>query len=778
MKKIYKFIKTLLFVLPTILFAQTATLERTLEIKNINGFSVPYQNGIPLTTFEKQNRKMIDLSGIWKKERTTADDNITLAKRDSLGYQNLINESAGRYLAEYSDTSWEEKQIPSVENKMNEYPNAPEFFKDGVWYRRQFIVDEDDSAKFAKLVFIAVNYVADVWINGNYVGYHEGGYTPFAFDVSSFLNYGYTNTIAVRVDVINWGARIDVIPHKQVDWFNYGGILQDVYIEFSNPISVVRTDIIPLDTNGNIKIKSIIQNRNKTNKQALLYFILYKANIDSNNITSEFSYNLVGNESSFSGIGATGFAIPADSIAIYEDVITINNPELWSPHNPNLYILRVGLQDENSIIYDDYFTQFGIRTVNTSGNKFLLNDRIMFLTGTARHEDHPVYGRSLPKEIIYSDLQLVKSLNVNFLRTAHYPNHPYTYLILDRLGITAMEEIPLWQVDTDEPWQIQNNERKMHLQMFREMVYKEYNRPSVVIWSMSNECHEETNRLVYNQIVIDDFEQNYDDGRLISQSPAADKPGPTDVTQNQVDIAGWTMYFGIFHGSTYFGGTYNFINQAKTSFPEKPILDTEFGYWSSENNSTLQDQVTIADETFKAFKIHASLNQDGTVNTNGSLMACTWWCIFDWYTAGIPRGFQSMGLYSMDRQTEKPVAQKIKTLYYPYFDKEGVLTSLKSDEIEIIVPKTFELKQNYPNPFNPNTVIEYSVPQTSKIRISLFNIIGQEVSVLVDSTIEKGNHKFNIYAGNLSSGIYFCRLNAVQGNSKEIQKTIKISLLK
>ncbi|MBK8947048.1 MAG: T9SS type A sorting domain-containing protein [Ignavibacteriae bacterium] len=777
MKKIFSFLINIIFVIPSILLSQTATLERTLEIKNVNGFSVPYQNGIPLTTFEKQNRKMLDLSGTWKKERTSADDNITLAKRDSAGYQNLINESAGRYLAEYNDSTWEEKQIPSVENKMNEYPNAPEFFKDGVWYRRSFEVDNSDSGKFAKLVFIAVNYVADVWINGKYVGYHEGGYTPFAFDVSGYLNYGETNTIAVRVDVISWGARIDVIPHKQVDWFNYGGILQDVYIEFSNPLSIVRSDIIPTDLGGNLITKVVIQNEKNVESNFKIELKVFEAEVDSFNIASEVSYELIGDEINLTGQTEFLNSIKEDSISIIETNLKIENPQIWSPKNPNLYIMKISVFEEENLV-DEYYTQFGIRTVKTSVNKFLLNDRIMFLTGTARHEDHPVYGRSLPKEIIFSDLQMIKSLNVNFLRTAHYPNHPYTYLILDRLGITAMEEIPLWQVDTDEPWQIQNNDRKMHLQMFREMVYKEYNRPSVIMWSMSNECHEETNRMIFNQMVIDDFEQNYDDGRLISQSPAADNPGPTDVTQSIVDIAGWTMYFGIFHGSTYFGGTFNFINQAKTSFPEKPILDTEFGYWSSENNSTLQDQVTVADETFKAFKIHAALNQDGTVNSNGSLMACTWWCVFDWYTAGIPRGYQSMGLYTMDRKTEKPVAQKIKTLYYPYFDKEGVLTNIKENKINFNLPKTFELKQNYPNPFNPNTVVEYSVPEKSKIKISLFNLIGQEISVLVDSTIEIGNYKLNINAGNLSSGIYFIRMNAIQENSKEIQKTIKISLLK
>ena len=96
---------------------------------------------------------------------------------------------------------------------------------------------------------------------------------------------------------------------------------------------------------------------------------------------------------------------------------------------------------------DEFSSQFGIRTVTTSGNKFFLNNRAVFFTGAARHEDHPVYGRSVPKDAIFGDLELVKRTNVNFLRTAHYPNNLYTYLIADRLGIAVLEEIPVWWFD-------------------------------------------------------------------------------------------------------------------------------------------------------------------------------------------------------------------------------------------------------------------------------------------------------------------------------------------
>ena len=338
-------------------------------------------------------------------------------------------------------------------------------------------------------------------------------------------------------------------------------------LEFSSPTSIIRNDIIPLNIDGDLQSTIVFQNikADAVNVDATIQ--IYEASIDTSNISTEFSYQLIGDEVLISGVGQKSLTIESDSTVVWRTTINISDPKLWTPKQPNLYIMKVTLK-EGSVILDEFSSQFGVRTVKTVGNKFLLNDRIVFLTGAARHEDHPDYGRSVTKEVIFNDLNIVKSLNVNFLRTAHYPNHPYTYLILDRLGITAMEEVPLWQVDQTTPWLIQNNTRKLHLQMFREMVFKDYNRPSVILWSTSNECHEETNRIIYNQMVADDLRQNYNDLRLVSQSSAADNPGAADITQGPLDVAGWTMYFGIFHGSTYFTGTYNFINQAKTYFPK------------------------------------------------------------------------------------------------------------------------------------------------------------------------------------------------------------------
>jgi len=113
--------------------------------------------------------------------------------------------------------------------------------------------------------------------------------------------------------------------------------------------------------------------------------------------------------------------ITGNSSFVRSSIFTIGNPELSTPQNPNLYALKVTLSQNDKII-DVYFTQFGIRTIRTEESKVLLNDKIIFLTGAARHKDHPLYGRSMPKELIFDDAVLTDSSNINYVRTARYPD--------------------------------------------------------------------------------------------------------------------------------------------------------------------------------------------------------------------------------------------------------------------------------------------------------------------------------------------------------------------
>ncbi|MFA7289557.1 MAG: glycoside hydrolase family 2 TIM barrel-domain containing protein [Melioribacteraceae bacterium] len=773
-----KYTKYIFILLPFILisgsfnkvFSQTNLAEPTLEIKEINGIAVPFQNQIPLPTFEMQDRTRYDLAGQWKRERVPrpwpdeATSAATFVKRDTDGIALIEANSGNRFKLDYDDSNWELNPVPFPDNKFNEYPIRPDFYQDLVWYRKSFIVNDPSITDYVvRLNFLSVNYMADVWVNGVWVGYHEGGYTPFSFNITPYLNSSGNNVIAVRIDNPGWGTTKYSVPNTPSDWYNYTGIIHDVYLEFVNPVSIVRADITPLNVNGEINSKIVISNNKFSSANVSISFQVYELEFNEGNIGSENLWNMLGNESIITGNKELSANLDFGMVYPIETTLKIENPRLWTHKNPNLYVMKITLYD-NGIKTDEYYTQFGIRTVKTVGQKFLFNDRLMYLPGVARHEDHPNFGRSVPREQILEDMKIVKSLNAKLLRTAHYPNHYYTYLMADRLGISIKEEIPVFWFNDSESWRIQNEVRQIHKQMFREMVYKDYNRPSVIIWSLSNECKDIPGRLAYNEMMMKDHADNYSDGRLVTQSAAADSPGASDPTIAPLDLASWTIYFGIFYGKNgaYYGPSFNFLRDAKAAFPNKPILCTEYGYWSSEDGSTANTQSTVFSDMMNVFKIFAQTNIDGSENkTFGSLMSAIWWTVFDWYRMDNAGGFQSMGLYSMQR-IAKPIANSLSATYLPYYNQDGVLVGVDNDGESF--PVEYDLKQNYPNPFNPTTNIKYSLPKGGFVKIEVFDILGNKISTLINSYQDSGSHQLEFEGDQISSGVYFYVLS-VNGNS-------------
>jgi beta-glucuronidase len=745
-------------------FAQYANLQYTLSLQLVGDVMVPYQNGTIVPSFEKQKRPMLSLVGAWRKQRFTADHSITLRKRDSTGYAALLKEAANRFSPYYNDSSWQTMMVPGIENALNGYQRTPEYYENGIWYRTKFAVSDSLRGKTARLKFLAVNYVGDVWLNGKYLGYHEGGYTPFAFDVSSTLRFDSLNVLAVRVDNETWsqgqvqdlptGKRIDIVPYYKVDWFNYAGIMHDVYIEFSNTLSIPRVDVVPQDINGTVKTTVTLQNKGMADQTVDVTIRVYRAVIDSTNIATEYSYQLAGAAVNLGGTIQASVTVAKDTSQTWQTIVNIPSPKLWTPRNPSLYIMNVTVTKGGNVL-DEFATEFGVRTLRTSSSYFLLNEYPVFLPGIARHEDHPSYGRSMPTSIILEDLRKIKALNVAFLRTAHYPNNPYTYLIADRLGLAVMEEIPVWWFDNDDAWLIQNIARNIHTQMFREMVFKDYNRPSVFVWSTCNECLVVTGRETFIRNVNNELNTFYPDGRFVSQSAAADRPGANDQSQQMCDVAGWTMYFGIFHGSTYYAGTKQFLKNAHATFPNKPILNTEYGIWSSVSEA---QQVEVFDSTFAAFSEVTILDKNGKLNPNGFLMATTWWTAFDWYTSQQPTYYQRMGVYEMNRTTAKQVAAKMASVYGPYY-RNSDLTSVESDGHKEI-PGAFTLQQNYPNPFNPNTAISFQLSAVSSVALRVFDVLGREVAVLVNEELPAGTHTLRWDGSGLPSGVYFYQLKA------------------
>ncbi|HOT98688.1 MAG TPA: glycoside hydrolase family 2 TIM barrel-domain containing protein [bacterium] len=753
--------------------SQTATLEPTLELRTVDGVTVPYQNNMPMPAFEKQQRPTISLAGTWRKKRFAANDALTLSNR-AAAMPGILSESMGREGRDYNDSAWPVITLPAVENRMNAYEVQPEFYEDGVWYRRTFSVPDSLRGRYIKLIFYAVNYVADVWINGEYIGYHEGGYTPFAFDVSAVLNYGTDNTIALRIDNPAWGSRKDIVPFVKVDWFNYTGVIHDLYLEATDPVSIVRCQAVPQSTTGELLIRTVIGNQSENAQSATATLEIFKANVTAANQASEQAADLIGEPAAFSGTAETTLEIPVYNCRVWQTSLQIADPALWTPKNPNIYILRVTLRRDGKII-DRFHSQFGLRTLATSGNKVLVNGKPIFYTGVARHEDSPDYGRSIPVAKIFSDMQLLKkSLAVQFVRTAHYPNHPATYLFADRLGLAIEEEIPVWWFDDQEAWDIQNNVRHIHEQMWREMVFRDYNRPSIYLWSTCNECLDVDHRKIFIERVNAELDSLYPDGRFVTQSAAADRPGANDASQGACDVMGWTMYFGIFHGGAYGSGTASFLTKVATAWPDKPALCTEYGYWSTPDGSSEATQVKVFKDTFTELEARSAVTRTGTVRDSGMLMAATWWCAFDWYshTQGND-SWQTMGLYHMDRVTKKKVAGELILRYLSYSITGGTVSAVKQPQEEAARPGSFRLTAAYPNPFNSRTVISYDLSQAAEVHLDLLNLRGEVVETLYRGMRPAGHFEQVWDSRSAASGLYLVRLR-----SGARAQMLKVTLLK
>lgn len=761
-----------------------ATLPTTFSLLSVDGIKTAFQNSIPVPSFEKQNssfRTYYNLGGAdWKKQRFIANHKLSMGNREPTNLQSIIEEAQGRESKEYDDGNWERTSIPSVENDwVNSVPQIhyeSSRFNGGVWYRKKFNFDfTEDIPINCRLKFYAVNYVCDVWLNNVYLGHHEGGYTPFAFDVSQSLISGAENVISVRVDnppildpehpnPRNTILRYDLVPYNSyLDWFNYTGIIHDVFIEVSSTLSIVNSYVTPLNTNGEIKTRIVLYNSryNGVARSVHLKTEIFAATINSFNVQSEFSSDLIEPNSTPVLINIQD--ILATEVNNIENQMYIPNPNLWTFCNSNnefanLYVMKVSIIENNQTI-DEFCTQFGIRKVRQSNQKLLVNDKFVFLTGVARHEDHPLYGRSIPKEIIYSDLRLIRDvLKSNWLRTAHYPNHPFTYLVADRLGMGVMEEIPVWSFNHQEAWDIQNV-RKVHYQMFREMVFRDFNRPSILCWSLDNENSPNTigQRIDYINFLKQEIQSEYPDDRLIGQASAAYwQECEQDATQNTCEYSGWNLYVPNSSKNSCKKELYKFLDDA--SIYNNPLIGTEYNGERNEINFNSR---------FHMLSSRAPMLESGEVNCNGFVNAVTYWIAFNFYSTShdsciYAHGYSTpYGLMNLDRTRNDGINHEIDALiraYTPYFElggtNIGVIPCRDLSESTNSEQK-FMLNTNYPNPFNPKTKIFFSNNEMAKIQIVIYDILGRSVMTLKDHIMQAGMHYVEFDGTNLPSGVYF-----------------------
>jgi len=320
------------------------------------------------------------------------------------------------------------------------------YYEGTVWYKKAI----NYTKKPDKRVFIhfgAVNYRADIYLNGKYLGSHEGGFTPFQFEITDEIQNG-ENSLIVKVN----NQRLkDGIPGFGFDWFNYGGITRDVnLIETNN--SFIEDYHLQLKKHSDKEVLGWIKLNGSTQSQTIMVKIP-ELGVD---------YKTTSN--------SEGLA----------DVRFSSNFILWSPENPKLY--RVIIQSETDTVADE----IGFRNIETAGNKVLLNGKPIFLKGVNIHEENPLKAvRAFSESDALLLLKWAKDLGCNLVRLVHYPHNEYMVKLAEKMGLMVWSELPVYQhIEFSAP----GVSEKMDL-MMKEMIRRDRNRCCIIIWSLSNETY-------------------------------------------------------------------------------------------------------------------------------------------------------------------------------------------------------------------------------------------------------------------------------------------------
>ncbi|MEM9859918.1 MAG: glycoside hydrolase family 2 TIM barrel-domain containing protein [Bacteroidota bacterium] len=493
-------------------------------------------------------------------------------------------------------------------------------YEGSVWYQRYFNVDKKDNKRYF-VHFGAVNYQCIVFINGQRVGQHEGGFTPFSFEVTDQVK-DYKNDIILLVD--NKRHR-DAIPAALTDWFNYGGITRSVNLVETLPTSVTNYHI-QLDKNNSQNITGWIniQGPNKTIEGELL--------IPELNIKKKLAFQN----------GTVSLDLRA-------------NPILWSSANPKLYEVLITLAN-GEIVKDN----IGFRTVSVKGTEIHVNGKKVFLNGISIHEEFPGAGRAHSRKHAEHMLGAAKELGCNFVRLAHYPHNEHMLHVADSLGLMIWSEIPVyWGIDWGKTYVL--DKAKLALE---EMVLRDQNRASIILWSMANETQPIPDRNIFLSELIKKARE-MDPNRLITAATEThvDETNPAvfwlqDPINEQLDVMANNIYCGWYFDNPEGGCSAMTI---KSRF-NKPLIMSEFGagakagfHGSERDRWTEEFQERVIEEDFKM------------LNKIEFLAGTVPWLLFDFRSPRrvlpeIQDGYNRKGLIS-EKSERKKAFETVKRYY-------------------------------------------------------------------------------------------------------------------
>ena len=339
------------------------------------------------------------------------------------------------------------------------------------FYRRNINIPENWKDKRVFVHFDGVYSAAVVWVNGKYVGYSQSSNTDAEFDITDFVTTG-DNQLSVRV--YRW---CDGSYLEGQDMWHLSGIHRDVYL-VATPKVFVSDHYITSTLNsdaksGSMSVKLTVDNRNAVSAKKTLQVSLLDR--DGKQIATETQ--------TYSGTSTTEKTVTFSGLS---------NLHPWSAEDPYLYTVVVSQKNENGAEEMAFSTKYGFRNITKSGNLIYINNKRVYFKGVNTQDTHPEYGRAIDMETMMKDLTMMKKANVNTVRTSHYPRQPKMYAMMDALGFYVMDEADVechgnQDLASNSNWQTAINDR------ITRMVLRDRNHPSVIFWSLGNECGSASN---------------------------------------------------------------------------------------------------------------------------------------------------------------------------------------------------------------------------------------------------------------------------------------------
>jgi beta-galactosidase len=572
----------------------------------------------------------------------------------------LAEDARDAHRISFDDTRWPVINVPHTWNVADTQDDTPGYRMGVGWYRKKLSLDGRFRNKRVFIYFEGANQVAEVFVNGSFVGRHKGGYTAFAFDITDFVSFeaNRPNIVAVKVDN---GINLDIPPSPAADFNLYGGIYRDVWLVAVEPVHLTMTDHassgVYVDTPSVSNEKAIVRVRGAV----------------INESTQPRTVKVVSTIFDVAGLPVSVMesthTLAAGQQENFEQTSKpVIQPQLWSPDNPSLYSVQTVIYEGQRPL-DGVVSPLGFRWFSFDAARgFSLNGKPYKLRGANRHQDYFGKGNAVANELQVKDMQIIKDLGFNCVLLAHYPQDPAVLEAADKLGLIVWEEIPvLRQISTTVEFAANSK------LMLTEMIRQHYNHPSIMMWCYMNEIFLRlSNEADYVPKVValakelDALARKEDPGRITAIAANRNEIYNTSGLADIPQLFGWHMYFGWYYGTPSELGP--FLDEQHRRYPNRKIFVSEYG---ADSDSRLHSLVPTRQDysTEWAQQFHQSYLLQ--FEARPYLCGLAVWNAFDFgsETRGesVPH-VNKKGLFTYDRQPKD-----VSYFFKASFGKEPVL---------------------------------------------------------------------------------------------------------